>query len=492
MDNTTISLELPSGTPAAITDSLLQTIEAATWRVNENYKKDYHTDINIITGVARKIGPETNKGQVNVNFIPGEMRKVSSLQITDLIRRETGKIPQAVNLEFGRSSHWGKPISVAIIGDDLQEMRAAKEDLKKQLRKIKALKDVIDNDTPGLREVNIVLKPKALALGLTPLDVMNQVRAGFFGAEAQRIQRGIDEVRIYVRYKESERASLRQLANMRIRLPNNREYPLQEIATLTVKRGIMSINHLNTRRVIKVEADVSNPKESVTDLNANLKANIIPVLQERYPDLEFSFEGQSRESMKTKRSTLRVLPPILLLMFIIVVINFRSFAQAIIVFSLIPFGLVGIVWGHYIQGYILSVLSMFGMIALAGIMVNDALVLVSAMNQRLKDGQDFKTALYEAGISRFRPILLTSLTTIAGLGPLIFEKSFQAQFLSPMAISVAYGLLFATFLNLLLLPALLTLVNKFKVYGFWLFKGQKPQPKDVEPAVREEAFIKEL
>jgi multidrug efflux pump subunit AcrB len=302
----------------------------------------------------------------------------------------------------------------------------------------------------------------------------------------------IDEVRIYVRYKESERASLRQLANMRIRLPNNREYPLQEIATLTVKRGIMSINHLNTRRVIKVEADVSNPKESVTDLNANLKANIIPVLQERYPDLEFSFEGQSRESMKTKRSTLRVLPPILLLMFIIVVINFRSFGQAIIVFSLIPFGLVGIVWGHYIQGYILSVLSMFGMIALAGIMVNDALVLVSAMNQRLKDGQDFKTALYEAGISRFRPILLTSLTTIAGLGPLIFEKSFQAQFLSPMAISVAYGLLFATFLNLLLLPALLTLVNKFKVYGFWLFKGQKPQPKDVEPAVREEAFIKEL
>ncbi len=492
MDNTTISLELPSGTPAAITDSLLQTIEAATWRVNENYKKDYHTDINIITGVARKIGPETNKGQVNVNFIPGEMRKVSSLQITDLIRRETGKIPQAVNLEFGRSSHWGKPISVAIIGDDLQEMRAAKEDLKKQLRKIKALKDVIDNDTPGLREVNIVLKPKALALGLTPLDVMNQVRAGFFGAEAQRIQRGIDEVRIYVRYKESERASLRQLANMRIRLPNNREYPLQEIATLTVKRGIMNINHLNTRRVIKVEADVSNPKESVTDLNANLKANIIPVLQERYPDLEFSFEGQSRESMKTKRSTLRVLPPILLLMFIIVVINFRSFAQAIIVFSLIPFGLVGIVWGHYIQGYILSVLSMFGMIALAGIMVNDALVLVSAMNQRLKDGQDFKTALYEAGISRFRPILLTSLTTIAGLGPLIFEKSFQAQFLSPMAISVAYGLLFATFLNLLLLPALLTLVNKFKVYGFWLFKGQKPQPEDVEPAVREEAFIKEL
>ncbi len=492
MDNTTISLELPSGTSAAVTDSLLQTIEHAVWQVNEQYKKKHKGDINIITGISRKVGPETNKGKLNVNFIPGEERDISSIEITDRIRRATGTIPNAVNLEFGRSSHWGKPVSLAIIGDNLEEMRAAKEDLKKELRKIKALKDVIDNDTPGLREVNITLKPKALALGLTPLDVMNQVRSGFFGAEAQRIQRGIDEVRIYVRYKESERATINQLANMRIRLPNNKEYPLQEIANLNVKRGIMSINHLNTRRVIKVEADVANPKESVTDLNANLRANIIPVLKARYPELEFNFEGQSRESRKTQRSTMKVLPPILLLMFIIVVINFRSFLQAVVVFLLIPFGLVGIVWGHYIQGYILSVLSMFGMIALAGIMVNDALVLVSAMNQRLKQGKDFKTALFEAGVSRFRPILLTSLTTIAGLGPLIFEKSFQAQFLSPMAISVAYGLLFATFLNLLLLPALLNLFNKAKVYVFWLLQGKKPAPEDVEPAVREEAFIKGL
>jgi len=492
MDNTTISLDLPAGTSTTVTDSLLKKIERAVWQVNDQYKKEHDGEINIITGVSRKIGPETNKGKVNVNFIPGEQRDVSSIGITDLIRKATGPIPEASNLEFGRSSHWGKPVSIAIIGDNLEEIRAAKEDLKKELRKIQALKDVIDNDPPGLREVNITLKPKALALGLTPLDVMNQVRSGFFGAEAQRIQRGIDEVRVYVRYKESERATINQLANMRIRMPNNQEYPLQEIATLTVKRGIMSINHLNTRRVIKVEADVSDPKESVTDLNANLRAGILPVLKERYPDVEFNFEGQSRESNKTKRSTMRVLPPILLLMFIIIVINFRSFFQAIIVFTLIPFGLVGIVWGHYIQGYIISVLSMFGMIALAGIMVNDALVLVNAMNQRLKEGQDFKTALYEAGISRFRPILLTSLTTIAGLGPLIFETSFQAQFLSPMAISVAYGLLFATFLNLLLLPSLLNLINKAKVYVFWLWRGQKPTPESVEPAVREDVFIQGL
>ncbi len=491
MDNMKVSLQLPAGTSVAVTDSLLQYIEKIVWSVNNNYKKN-HGGIDVMTSVTRKIGPGTNKGSVNVNFIPGEERDISSIGLTNRIREATGTIPMAENLEFGGSRHWGKPVSVAIIGDDLDEVRAAKTDLKNELRKIRALKDVVDNDPPGLREVNITLKQKGLALGLTPRDVVDQVRGGFFGAEAQRIQRGIDEVRIYVRYTDAERATLSQLAHMRIRLPNRREYPLQEVANLSVKRGIMSINHLDTRRVVTVEADISNPKESVTDLIAGIKAGILPLLRDKYPDVDFDFEGQSRETAKTMRSTMSVLPPILLLMFIIIIITFRSFMQAFIVFLLVPFGLIGVVWGHYIQGYIISVLSMFGMIALIGIMVNDALVLVNAMNRRLKKGMNFKSALYEAGISRFRPILLTSLTTIAGLGPLIFETSFQAQFLSPMAISVAYGLLFATVLNLLMLPALLNLFNKLKVYIFWLLNREKPKAEMVEPAVREDIFVKGL
>jgi multidrug efflux pump subunit AcrB len=187
----------------------------------------------------------------------------------------------------------------------------------------------------------------------------------------------------------------------------------------------------------------------------------------------------------------RVVPPILIMMFLIVVVTFRSFGQAIIVFALIPFSIIGVLWGHLVQGYIVSVLSWFGAIALAGIVINDSLVLVSTFNRKIKQGIEFKTALYDTGISRLRPVLLTSLTTIAGLGPLVFEKSHQAQFLSPMAISVAYGLLFGTLLTLVMLPALLVVLNHVKVYMFKLIKGVKLSSEAVEPAVREEVFARE-
>ncbi len=492
MDNAAITLQLPAGTSTAITDSLLGNIEQAVWEVNQEYKDGHTTSTDIITGVIRKVGPGTNDGKITANFIGSENRTWSSIEIVDHIRQKTGPIPEATNLEFGGGSHWGKPVSIAIVGENLKEVRAAKNALKAKLRKITALKDVVDNDPPGLREVTINLKEKALALGLTPKDVMDQVRGGFFGSEAQRIQRGIDEVRIYVRYKQNQRETFSQLKQMRIRMPNNREYPLEEIADLSIRRGITNINHINTLRTIKVEADISNPKESVTDLITNIDANILPKLKASYPDVHFDFEGQSRESAKTARSAKKVIPPILLIMFIIVVVTFRSFTQAFIVYLTIPFGIIGVIWGHFIQGYIVSVLSMFGMIALMGIMVNDSLVLINAMNQNLKQGKSFCDALHDAAISRFRPVLLTSLTTIAGLGPLIFETSFHAQFLAPMAISLAYGLLFATALTLLMIPALLQILNHGKVFVFGLFSNKQINPRDVEPAVREDLFIKGL
>ena len=206
LDNAVISLQLPAGTSTAITDSLLGTIEQAVWAVNEEYKESHATSKNIITGVTRKVGPGTNEGKITANFIGGEKRAWSSIEIVDHIRTQTGAIPEATNLEFGGGNHWGKPVSIAIVGENLKEVRAAKNALKNKLKKINALKDVVDNDPPGLREVTITLKEKALALGLTPKDVMDQVRGGFFGSEAQRIQRGIDEVRIYVRALQTKPA----------------------------------------------------------------------------------------------------------------------------------------------------------------------------------------------------------------------------------------------------------------------------------------------
>jgi multidrug efflux pump subunit AcrB len=298
-------------------------------------------------------------------------------------------------------------------------------------------------------------------------------------------------VKIWVRYTQQDRSSVQKLGDMRIRLPGDREYPLREIADFSIQRGVMAVNHIDGQRVIKVEADITSKKDSVPDIIADIRQDILPEIAQQYPDIRFMFEGQSRENMKTMRSIGRVIPPLLIMMFLIVVVTFRSFSQAIVVFLLIPFSIVGVLWGHFIQGYIVSMLSWFGAIALAGIVVNDSLVLVSTFNRKIKQGMEFKSALYETGISRLRPVLLTSLTTIAGLGPLIFETSHQAQFLSPMAISVAYGLLFSTILTLVMLPALMVVVNQVKVFMFRFFKGVKLAPEAVEPAVREEIFARE-
>jgi len=487
--NVDITLEMPAGTPDVVTDSLLADMEKTVWKLNKIYKSEHDDSLNLIETISRNIGPNTHQGGLRVELLSSELRDWSSMEVQNRIRKLVGTVKGAQKLQIGGRGGWGMPISIALHGSDMEELRKAKESLKTELRQAEMLKDVIDDDPPGLREVNIILKDKAFALGLNTADVLSQVRSGFFGGEAQRLLRGIDEVKIWVRYSQSDRSSIKDLEDMRIRLNDGREFPLREIADFTIERGVMSINHINAQRVITVEADIANPKDSVPDILAQIKAEILPPILAEYPDIHFDFEGQSRENAKTMRAMRKVLPPILIMMFFIVVLTFRSFSQTFIVFLLIPFSLVGVLWGHFIQGYIASMLSFFGAIALAGIVVNDSLVFVSAFNRRLKAGKPFMDALYDAGISRFRPVLLTSLTTIGGLGPLIFEKSHQAQFLSPMAISVAYGLLFGTILTLLVLPSLLVISNTIRVNIIWFLSGKKPIAETVEPAVKEEIFV---
>ena len=485
-----VTLEMPAGTPVSITDSLLAVMEKRIWEVDEIYREEYGQDRPLIVDITRRIGSGTHQGRVSAELVASQYREWDAMEATNQFRDHVGMIPGAEKLEFGGSGFWGKPISIALASNNLDQLREAKETLKEEFRKVEKLKDVVDDDPPGLREVSIRLKDRAFALGLNTSDVVEQVRAGFFGGEAQRLLRGIDEVKIWIRYTMDDRSSIEKLQNMRIRFPDGREYPLKEIADFAIKRGVMSVNHIDGQRVVSVEADITNPKESVPDILAEIRRDILPDIKAQYPDIHFLFEGQSRENEKTVRAIVRVVPPMLILMFLIVVLTFRSFGQAILVFVLIPFSLVGVLWGHFIQGYIVSMLSWFGTIALAGIVVNDSLVLVSTLNRQLKQGVSFKEALYETGVSRFRPVMLTSLTTIAGLAPLIFERSRQALFLSPMAISVAYGLLFGTLLTLLMLPAELAVLNRVKIYATWLLKGRKPSPESVEPAVKEDEFVR--
>lgn len=486
-----ITLEMPAGTPDHITDGLLADMEKKVWQLNEIYKQEHDDGLDLVQAISRRIGAGTHQGSLRITLIGSHLRDWDAMEATNRIREIVGPVPGAEKLEFGGRGFWGKPISIALASNDLVQLREAKEKLKAELREVEKLKDVVDDDPPGLREVSIRLKERAFALGLTTADVVNQVRSGFFGGEAQRILRGIDEVKIWVRYTQQDRSSVRKLEDMRIRLPGDREYPLSEIADFSIQRGVMTVNHIDAQRVVKVEADIINPKESVPDVIADIEKDILPDIIRQYPDIRFMLEGQSRENLKTVRAIARIVPPMLILMFFIVVITFRSFGQAIVVFFLIPFSLIGVLWGHLIQGYIVSILSWFGSIALAGIVVNDSLVLVSTLNRMLKKGTPFEKALFDTGLSRFRPVLLTSLTTIAGLTPLIFETSHQAQFLSPMAISVAYGLLFGTILTLLMLPGMLVILNRLRLAFFRVFRAVRLSPEAAEPALREEIFARE-
>jgi len=488
-DNVPVTLQLPAGAREHITDSLITKMANDAWAVDKQYRNADPGSDGLISAISARIGPGTHQGSLSISLISGEKREISNLEIRELLRQKIGEVPEAEKLQIGGGGRWGMPVSISLQSEYLDQLQAAKEKLKAELRRFSELKDVIDNNPEGMKEVNIKLKDKAFALGLNTSQIMDQVRSGFFGKEAQRILRGIDEVRIWVRYGESERATIGQLEDMRIRLANGREYPLGELANLTIERGVMSVYHIDGQRVIKVEADVSHSKVSVPDVIAEIKTEIMPKIQKEFPDVRYGFEGESRETAKTMSAFVKVVPPMFFLMFLLVVVTFRSFSQAAIVYLLVPFSLIGVAWGHFIQGYILSMLSFFGAIALVGIVVNDSLVFVSAFNQRIKQGLKFDEALFDAGLSRFRPVLLTSLTTIAGLGPLIFEGSFQAQFLSPMAISVAYGLLFGTVLTLLMLPAMLVINNKFLIFIRSLFSKKKLTSEDVEPAMREEVAI---
>ncbi len=484
-------MEMPAGTPAVITDSIMTYIESKIIEVNDIYKKDCNTDEDLILSTSRMIGNGTHQASLSVTLLSSEKRQWTSMETAGKFRKQVGKIEGIEKLQFGGGGHWGKPVSVALKSNNFEQLHLAKEELKIELKKIDELKDVIDDDPPGLREVNIELKDKAYALGLTTNDVVRQVRSGFFGGQVQRILRGIDEVKIWIRFDESDRSSIIDLGNMRIRALNGYSIPLKEIADFDVSRGVMSINHIDGQRVVNVEADISNPGVSVPIVLSVIKTDILPFIIEKYPEVFYSFEGESYENQKTMDSMMKVVPAILIMMFLIVSITFRSFIQAAIVFILIPFSLIGVFWGHFFQGYLFSILSFFGAVALAGIVINDSLVLVSTFNRLLKNGYKFKDAIYEAGISRLRPVLLTSLTTIAGLAPLVIEKSHQAQFLSPMAISVSYGLFFGTILTLVMLPALLIIANKTKGLLFRIFKGETLELEMLEPAVREDFFVHE-
>jgi multidrug efflux pump subunit AcrB len=483
-----ISLKMPQGVNVKLTDSLITVIEKAVWQVNEDYTARQTGNKQVVVNAIRQIGPGTANAKLVVNLLPGEERDFGAPEIAESIAELVGPVPMAESIIFDSgTSFGGKPVSVSLLSFNIQELKAAKAELKEVLATNPLLRDISDNDPAGLKEVRVQLKDKAYLLGFSLNDVVSQVRAGFNGLQVQRFQRGQDEIIVWVRFGLDERSSIKFLDDMRIVSKTGMRVPLSEIADYTIERGVISINHLDGKREIKVEADLKNPKESASDIIADVRDNVMPAISSKYPSVSALYEGQNREASKVQSSAGRVFPIILLLIYVVIAFTFRSYMQPLLLLIMVPFSLIGVAWGHWIHGFPINVLSFLGIIALIGIVVNDGLVLISKLNSYLKEGHSFDDALIEAGRSRFRAIFLTSATTIAGLSPLILEKSRQAQFLIPMAISLAYGIAIATVLTLILLPMLLSVGNTIKVYALWLWTGQRPTPESVEPAVEEMA-----
>ncbi|MDA8595468.1 efflux RND transporter permease subunit [Flavobacteriaceae bacterium] len=492
-DRVSINLTMPQGTNEKITDSIITVIEDAAWEVGEEFNKIQTGNEPVIDNIIKQIGPGTSSASLSINLLPGESRDFPSQEITNAIRDRVGPVYGVESLTFGSGGNFGgSPVSVSLVGNNVSELKLAKEELKEELAQNPGLKDITDTDPDGIKEIKIELKENAYLLGFTLSNVMSQVRSGFFGLQVQRFQRGQDEIKVWVRYERDERSSIKNLDDMRLVAPNGSRVAFSEIAYYEIARGEIAINHIEGQREIRIDADIIDPKQtSAVDVNEDIKNRIMPEISKRYPSVSALFEGQNREQEKLNRSMKTPGKVILLLIFIVIVFTFRSFSQPVMLLLMVPFSIVGVAVGHYVHDFPINMLSLLGIIALIGIMVNDGLVLISKFNIYLKEGMKYDEALIAAGKSRFRAIFLTTITTVAGLAPLIFETSRQAQFLIPMAISIAYGIIMATLLTLLTLPVLLSLVNDSKVYIKWLWTGIKPSPEEVERAIQEMKYEQE-
>jgi len=477
------SVEFPEGTPAEITRKAIQQTREGLLRVAEQTEtvsgepliKNMHT---------RVFDQSQHMGRVFVEMISASKRGIHSQDISAAWEKEVGIIPGAIRQSFFKSeiSAGGDPIAIWLLAKDMGHLRDAAEKLKAKLKTYDGVYQISDDMRLGKTELQLRLKPEAHALGLSLEDVARQVQGGYYGHEALRIQRGREDVRVRVRFTEDERASMDELGDMRIVTPQGHRVPLFSVVEGHYEQGFAAIKGTDgMRRAIVFAAcdvNVTTPGEVLADL----EKSYLDTLVAGYPSMEWTIRGAAEENAQTLGGLQRGFVVAILGIFVIMAAVFRSYAQPFVILLIVPFGMIGAIAGHYLVGIPITFLSMFGIVAMAGVVVNDAIVLTERVNGFLSEGMSFRNAICQGGLRRFRPILLTSVSTVAGLMPLILEKDLQAQMVIPMAVSIAAGVGFATFLNLLLLPCLLAILNDARRAAHHLRRREWPTAEMVEPA----------
>ncbi len=503
-DNISVGLVLPAGTREQITEEKMRAIGEKMKIVNEDYKEKYdvfpiieNIQINIGNGAGEQ-GSHT--GTMTAALIDSKLRgSISDIEITNSMRETIGQIPEAKKLIVGGGSRFGKPVSLSLRSTNLDEIQGFSKELKVELNKFPELRDVVDNNVVGNREIHIELKPKAYALGLTRQEIARQIRQGFFGEEVQRLQKGKDELRVWVRYNKEDRKSIGKLEQMRIKTRNGEEFPLIDLVDYDIDRSIVSINHLDGGREITVDADILNAGVSIPDQLSKIRKEVLPPLFKKYPSVQLKEQGQAEETASLRAKVLPAFAMAFIGMLIMLALVFRSASQAFLMIPMIIIGVFCAILGHGIEDFLqgarmvpVSMLSIFGILALIGVIVNDTVIFLNKFNLLIQEGHNFKKAVHEAGRARFRAIVLTSITTVVGLYPIILEKSFQAEFLKPLAISMAYGVLFGTAFILISFPAYLMITNDIRRGVTFLRTGIWRSAEEVEPAYREKKKLAEL
>ncbi len=454
-DSITINLKMPQGTPWQKTHDYTLRIEQAAVDMNMRYQQQTNSEEGVILQLM-SLSTEDTESRVTVELLPSTERTITSVELARWLRESLGGLSGIQSLTFdANAGPSGSAVNVELAGQDLGMLREAARALKAALLTYQGVYDIRDSFDAGGPELDISVTPQGDALGLGQVELATQVRHAFFGAEIQRLQRGRDEVRVYVRFPAAERATLESLRSMWIDVPGRGKVPFEVVGKATERTGVSVINRFNRQRVVNVEADIDKSVVEPSQVNQAITNDLLPKILQRYPGISPRLSGEAEEQAETTDTLGLGLVAVLLMIYAALAIPLRSYALPLIIMSVIPFGLVGAILGHLILGNSVSVLSAIGMIGLSGIVVNDSLVMVDHIRSRISaDGQHWRDAVIDGGVRRFRPVVLTSVTTFMGLLPIQLETSLQAQFVKPMAISIAFGVLFATFITLFLVPVL--------------------------------------
>jgi multidrug efflux pump subunit AcrB len=465
------SFQLPYGAPVEKTRAVHDRIIAAGNKVITEIQEE--TGKPLVRGVISTIGigrgaAGGHTASIEYELLDPATRPVSTEEFVDRWRKASGKISGLKNIRFrddaGGPGSRGDALTVDLSHRSMEALELASKEVAARLSEYPMVRDIDDGFTPGKPQIDFSITPAGRSLGLTSREIARQVRNSYYGAEAIRQQRGRNEIRVRVRLPESERDTEFSLEEMIVRTPGGAEVPLREVVEVKRGRAYTTITRRDGRRVITVTGDVK-PRDQVPQMLAVLKGEILPDVIQKYTGLSYAFEGRQAESRESTQGLLAGLIAALILIYVLLAVPFKSYWQPMIIMVSIPFGIVGAVIGHLLLGYSLSLMSLFGVVALSGVVVNDSLVFIDFANKKRLTGMSLHDAVHAAGIQRFRPIILTTLTTFFGLMPMILETSRQARFLIPMAISLGFGILFATGITLLLIPSLIIILED--IGGFW-------------------------